>query len=95
MSLARIMTEANAMELQNQFACGTVPKLYHKDKEMALIIMEDLSDFDVMRDGLRKRKIYSGVDEDIATFMANMSFYTSNLYLDSEKKTPMDKRVCK
>jgi 5-methylthioribose kinase len=86
MSLDRIMTEANAMELQNRFACGTVPKLYHKDKEMALIIMEDLSDFDVMRDGLRKRKRYSGVAEDIATFMANMSFYTSNLYLDSEKK---------
>jgi 5-methylthioribose kinase len=92
MSLDRIIVEANAMEVQNQFAAGTVPKIYHKDSGMALLVMEDLWDFQVMREGLINMKRYPGVEDDIATFIANMSFYTSNLYLDSEKKRGLAKQ---
>ena len=91
MSLDRMKIEAGALELQNKFAMGTVPKLYHSDEEMALIVMEDLSDFEVLRKGMIGMKKYRGIDEDISSFMANLAFYTSNLYLDSEKKRRLAK----
>ena len=86
LTLDRIRIEANAMELQDKYAPGLVPKIYHRNDEMALFIMEDLSRLGVMRPGTIKMKKYPKFAEDISTFMANTLYYTCDLYLDPADK---------
>lgn len=86
LTLDRIRIEANAMELQDKYAPGLVPKIYHRNNEMALFIMEDLSHLGVMRPGMLKMRKYPKFAEHISTFMANTLYYTCDLYLDPADK---------
>jgi 5-methylthioribose kinase len=82
----RMRIEADALEIQNRFAPGLVPGLIHRDSEMALEVIEDLSHLAVMRYGTIRMKRYPRFADHISTFMANMAFYTSDLYLSSREK---------
>jgi len=86
LTLDRIRIEANAMEIQDKYAPGLVPKIYHRNNEMALFIMEDLSHLGVMRPGTIKMRKYPKFAEHISTFMANTLYYTCDLYLDPADK---------
>jgi len=63
-----------------------VPKPYHFDKAMSLIVMEYLQDHILLRTGLIKATVYPQFAEHIAEFIAKTLFYTSDLYLSSEEK---------
>lgn len=89
LSLERIRIEADAMEFQERLAPGRVPRLYHRDAEMALIVMEDLSHLGVMRGGMVAMRKYPRFAEHIATFMADVLFYTSDLAMDPADKKAM------
>lgn len=86
LSISRTRIEANALEVQNQLVPGLVPKLYHRNDDMALIVMEDLSHLSLMRYGMIQMKKFPKFSDHISTFLANMLFYTSDLYMDSETK---------
>ncbi|AOT72564.1 S-methyl-5-thioribose kinase [Geosporobacter ferrireducens] len=86
LSVNRTRIEANALEVQNKLVPGLVPKLYHRNDDMALIIMEDLSHLSLMRYGMVQMKKFPKFSDHISTFLANMLFYTSDLYVDSEAK---------
>lgn len=88
LSLDRIRIEADAMELQELYAPGLVPRLHHRDGDMALMVMEDLSHLGVMRGGMIRMKKYPDFADHISTFMANLLFYTSDLAMH-----PADKKV--
>ncbi len=92
LDLNRTILEANAFEIQNKLAPGLVPELYHKDEELALIVMEDLSHLGVMRPGTLKMRKYPKFADHISTFMANTLFYTSDLYLDTIEKKELVKK---
>jgi len=92
LDLNRTILEANAFEIQNKLAPGLVPELYHKDEELALIVMEDLSHLGVMRPGTLKMRKYPKFADHISTFMANTLFYTSDLYLDPIEKKGLVKK---
>ncbi|HHV71218.1 MAG TPA: S-methyl-5-thioribose kinase [Clostridia bacterium] len=92
LSVGRTKIEADALEVQNRLAAGLVPKLLHRDDELALFIMEDLSYLEVMRQGTIKMKKYPLFAEHISTFLANLLFYTSDLYMDSKDKKELVKR---
>lgn len=92
LDLNRTILEANAFEIQNKLAPGLVPELYHKDEELALIVMEDLSHLGVMRPGTLKMRKYPKFADHISTFMANTLFYTSDLYLDPIEKKELVKK---
>ncbi|PID56768.1 S-methyl-5-thioribose kinase [candidate division KSB3 bacterium] len=92
LDLNRAILEANAFELQNRLAPGLVPRLYHKDEELSLLVMEDLSHLGVMRPGTLDMRKYPKFSEHLSTFMANTLFYTSDLYMDPFEKKAMVKK---
>ena len=89
LDLSRTILEANVFEIQNELAPGLVPELFHKDEDLSLLIMEDLSHLGVMRPGTLEMRKYPKFAEHISTFMANTLFYTSDLFLGSLEKKEM------
>ena len=63
-----------------------IPKIYHSDEEMSVIIMEYLSDHIIMRKGMIAGTLYPDFAEHISSFLANTLFKTSSLYLSSSDK---------
>lgn len=77
--LERAYYEANALRIQTQFAPGLTPKVFHTDKDMALIVMEYLNPHLVLRKGLIKGIRYQHAAKAISEFMALTLFHTSVL----------------
>jgi len=86
--LDRIRIEHDAMQVQSRYCAECVPRIYHYDPEMYLIVMEDLNHHVVMRFGLMEQTIYPCFAAHIGRFAARTLFHTSGFFLDaSEKKT--------
>ncbi|WP_338556624.1 S-methyl-5-thioribose kinase [Paenibacillus sp. KS-LC4] len=86
LTLDRARIESEALILQNELAPGLVPTVYQYDAELALTVMEDLSDHVIMRQGLIDGNQYPKFAEDISTFMANTLFFTSDLGMNQQDK---------
>ncbi|GAB7386720.1 S-methyl-5-thioribose kinase [Bacillaceae bacterium] len=86
LTLDRARIESEALILEDSLCPGSVPKVYHYDKDMALTIMEDLSTHLVMRKGLIARKRYPHFARHIGTFLARTLFLTSDLALNPLEK---------
>lgn len=63
-----------------------IPKIYHSDEEMSVLIMEYLSTHIIMRKGMIEGIEYPKFAEHISSFLANTLFKTSSLYLSSSDK---------
>ena len=63
-----------------------IPKIYHSDEEMSVLIMEYLSSHIIMRKGMIEGIVYPKFTEHISSFLANTLFKTSSLYLSSTDK---------
>ena len=92
LSLERNKIEVEAMKIHGKLAPNLVPKIYHVDLELALFIMEDLSNLEIMRHGMLKMKKYPHFADHISTYLANTIFYTSDFYLNSVEKKEMVKK---
>ena len=79
LTLDRARIESEALILEGELAPGLVPRVYHYDAELALTIMEDLSDHVIMRLGLMQNNRYPLFAEHISTFLAQTLFFTSDL----------------
>lgn len=86
LTLDRARIESEALMMQNEICPGSVPKVYHHDKELALTVMEDLSTHIIMRKGLVDRNRYPYFAKHIGAFLARTLFLTSDLALDPESK---------
>ncbi|MCT4479263.1 S-methyl-5-thioribose kinase [Peribacillus frigoritolerans] len=86
LTLDRSRIESEALMIQNGICPGSVPKVYHYDKLLALTVMEDLSTHIIMRKGLIARNRYPYFAKHIGAFLARTLFLTSDLALDPECK---------
>jgi 5-methylthioribose kinase len=86
LSLDRARIESDALALHAQLCPGLVPRLYHYDSALYLTVMEDLRDAIIMRKGLIAGQRYPNFAGQIAEFLAQTLFKTSDLYLDSAAK---------
>jgi len=86
LSRERMNYEIRALTFQSELIPNLVPKIYHADEAMSLVIMENLSQHIIMRKGLIDRIVYPSFSEHISTFLAQTLFYSSSLYLDSTEK---------
>jgi 5-methylthioribose kinase len=86
LTLDRARIESDALLVQNRLAPGLVPQVYAYDPEMALTIMEDLSDHVIMRRGLMELGRYPRFADDISTFIARTLFFTSDLGHNQQDK---------
>ena len=82
----RMRFETQALLKHNELAPGLVPQVYHADNPMSLVIMEHLSDLEVMRRPLVARERFPHFADHISTFMARTLFFTSDLYLTGVEK---------
>ncbi len=66
-----------------------IPKIYHSDEDMSVIVMEYLSEHIIMRKGMIESIIYPNFSEHISSYLANTLFKTSSLYLSSSDKSKL------
>ncbi len=86
LSRNRMTYEIRALKKFYQIFPSFVPKIYHSNEEMSLVVMEYLDKHIIMRKGLIKATIYKNFAEHISTYMAATLFYTSSLALNSKNK---------
>ncbi len=79
LTVDRNRIESEALQIQGKYVPDLVPKVYHYDTELALTVMEDLSDHILMRKGLIQGIRYPQFAKHIGRFMAHTLFYTSDL----------------
>lgn len=77
--LERSWFEYNALVEQARYAPRLTPKLFHFDRDQAMIVMEYLSPHIIMRKGLIRGVEYPRFAADIAEFLAATLFNTSVL----------------
>lgn len=84
----RMRFETQALLLYNELAPGLSPQVYDADDDLSMIAMEYLGSHEVMRKPLVARRRFPRFADHISTFLANVLFKTSDLYLTGlEKKT--------
>ncbi|AWB44012.1 S-methyl-5-thioribose kinase [Paenibacillus sp. CAA11] len=86
LSLDRARIEREALQIQHQLAPDLVPEVYGYDNDLAITIMEDLSDHTIMRRGLIEGQTYPLFAEHIGRFIAHSLFYTSDLGMNQQEK---------
>lgn len=86
LTLDRARIESEKLIIEGKLAPGLVPVVYKYDPELALTIMEDLSDHIIMRQGLISGSRYPKFADDISTFMARTLFFTSDLGMNQQDK---------
>lgn len=86
LTLDRVRIEYEALSIQRELCPDLTPKVYAYEPEMAVIVMEDLSDHTIMRNGLMKRERYPLIAEHIGSFLARTMFFTSDLAMDQQEK---------
>ncbi len=82
----RMRYETQALLKHNELAPGLAPTVYDFDQEMSLVIMEHLRTHEIMRKGLVARKRYPFFADHISTFLVNVLFFTSDLFLTGPEK---------
>ncbi len=89
MPVDRSRIEYEVLKIEGKYCPDQVPILYDYDEDRHILIIEDLNDHLVMREGLMQQKRYPHVDRHMGLFMARTLFYTSDLYLSSGEKKAM------
>lgn len=86
LTIDRARIESEVLMLEASLCPELVPHVYAYDADLALTIMEDLSDHTIMRRGLMEGNHYPLFASHIAHFLANTLFYTSDLGLNQQEK---------
>ena len=86
----RMNFETQTLLKYNELAPGLAPCVYDHDKEMSLVIMEYLRDFEIMRKPLVAGKRFPQFVDHISTFLARILFFTSDLYLTRVEKKKLE-----
>ncbi|MDQ6418309.1 S-methyl-5-thioribose kinase [Paenibacillus sp. LHD-117] len=86
LTLDRARIESEKLMIEGALASGLVPVVYRYDPELALTVMEDLSDHVIMRQGLINGTRYPLFADHVSTFMARTLFFTSDFGMNQQEK---------
>ncbi|MGG1598571.1 S-methyl-5-thioribose kinase [Paenibacillus naphthalenovorans] len=92
LTLDRARIESEALMIQESLCPDLVPHVHAYEPELALTVMQDLSDHVIMRRGLMERNKYPLFASHIGTFLARTLFYTSDLGMNQQDKKEQVKR---
>lgn len=92
LTLDRARIESEALMIQESLCPDLVPHVHAYEPDLALTVMQDLSDHIIMRRGLMERNKYPLFAGHIATFLAHTLFYTSDLGMNQQDKKERVKR---
>src|SRR5258707_1716578 len=93
--LERAYFENEALTEEAKFVPQLLPKRYHYDSSLAAIVMEFLSPHIILRKGFIQGIRYPRLAADIAEFMAQTLFKTSDLYLEAAAKKQRMEVFCR
>ena len=94
LSTDRNRIETEILQLEYQYAPGSVPQVYLYDPVMCAVSMEDLSDHEIMRTSMLKHRTFPLFADHITTFMVNTLVNTTDLIMDHQQKKELSKRFC-
>jgi 5-methylthioribose kinase len=86
MPLERINYEQTALTLYARFVPGLAPRVLHYDSELSLMVLERLHPHATLRQGLIRARVLPRLAEQLARFLAETLFRTSDLALPSAEK---------
>ncbi|NOU92282.1 S-methyl-5-thioribose kinase [Paenibacillus sp. LMG 31456] len=86
LTLDRARIESEALIIQESLCPDLVPHVFVYEKDLALTVMQDLSDHVIMRKGLIEGNRYPLFAQHIARFLAHTLFYTSDLGMNQQEK---------
>ncbi len=78
--------EYRILEIEYKLTDGLVPKTYLYDTDMYVMVMEDLSDYIIMRYGLLKHETYPKFADQIADFLVKTLLLTSDVVMNHLEK---------
>ncbi|WP_338753113.1 S-methyl-5-thioribose kinase [Bacillus sp. FJAT-52991] len=78
--------ESEILALQGELASGFVPKVYSYDPIMNCCVMDDLSDHEILRSALLKRRKFPLFADHITTFLVRTLLLTSDVVMEHKKK---------
>ncbi|MEM6898694.1 MAG: S-methyl-5-thioribose kinase [Pseudomonadota bacterium] len=92
LSRDRMTFEIRALRIYNDIVPDFVPKIYHADEEMSVVVMQTLTDHQVLRGQMVAGVHFPNISKDIGTFLAQTLFRTSGFSMGSiERRQLMDK----
>ncbi|GAF15577.1 LOW QUALITY PROTEIN: 5-methylthioribose kinase [Bacillus sp. JCM 19046] len=83
--------ETEILRLQGTLAPGYVPEVYHYDGEKNCVVMEDLSDYTILRKALLEQRQFPELAEHLSTFLVETLVSTSDLVLNHKEKKELVK----
>lgn len=86
LSTVRSAIENEILKKQAELTDGMVPKVYHYSPEMNCIIMEDMKDYQVLREAMMNKETFAHFGKDIAQFLYNTLVKTTDVVMDPEEK---------
>jgi 5-methylthioribose kinase len=86
LTLDRARIESEALQIQESLCPDLVPHVYTYEPDLALTVMQDLSDHVIMRKGLIEGNRYPLFAQHIGRFIAHTLFYTSDLGMNQQEK---------
>ena len=92
LSTDRNRIESEILGFQDKYAPGFVPIVYFHDPIMCVCIMEDLSDYELMRYALMSYKTFPRFADDITTYMVNTLLKTTDVVMEHKAKKELVKR---
>lgn len=85
----RMHYEIRALKKAATFTPSHVPKVYHADEAMCVVVMQYLGEHIIMRKGMIRAIKYPRFADHISTYLAESLFRTSSLCLTSLQKTQL------
>lgn len=82
----RMTAEINALNYQSSVCPEMLPELYYQSEELSVVIMQNLSQHDILRSKLIQGQYLPRLAEDLSTFLAETLFYSSSFALSSLEK---------
>ncbi|ERN54502.1 S-methyl-5-thioribose kinase [Alkalihalophilus marmarensis] len=77
LTLRRAKIEAEALQKAAETVPSLVPNVIHTDDDLAITVMEDLSDYTILRKGLIDGETYPNLGRHIGTYLAKTIFHSS------------------
>ncbi|PPA69863.1 S-methyl-5-thioribose kinase [Jeotgalibacillus proteolyticus] len=92
LSLERARIEASSLKHAAKTVPDLVPEVYGSDEDYALTVMEDLSDFTILRKGLIEGETYPHLADHVGRFLAQTLFSASDEALGPVEKKKLAKQ---
>lgn len=86
LTIDRSRIEAETLIVHYQYCPQHTARVIHHDPELAVLVQEDLSDYEIWRSELVKGKYYPLAAGQLGEYLAQTLFHTSDLYQNAEHK---------